>query len=90
MSKAYFANVLDRIRDGVERFWIFHCCAVFFALLVVQRNHGIVDASTLRQLAFGICWGLLPGCSFSLPASGVGGVCATAAEEPFRGYRGIG
>ena len=61
MSKAYFANVLDRIRDGVERFWIFHFCAVFFALLVVQRNHGIVDASTARQMSHGICWGALAG-----------------------------
>ena len=61
MSNAYFANVLDRIRDGVERFWIFHFCAVFFALLVVQRNHGIVDASTARQMSHGICWGALAG-----------------------------
>ena len=33
----------------------------FFAFLYVLINHCIVDASTSRQLAFGICWGLLPG-----------------------------
>ena len=61
MSKSYFANVIDRIRDGMARFWIFHCCAVFFALHYVQINHCIVDVSTSWQLAFCICWGALAG-----------------------------
>ena len=39
----------------------FRIAARFFSFLYVLINHCIVDASTLRQLAFGICWGLLPG-----------------------------
>ena len=61
MSKAYFANVLDRIRDGVERFWIFHFCALFVSVLTVQAIHGVVHSSMARQMSLGICWGALAG-----------------------------
>ena len=60
-SKAHFANVLDRIRDGVERFWVFHLCAFFISVLAVQKNHGIIHASMANQLSHGICMGMLVG-----------------------------
>ena len=61
MSKTYFENILNKSRDGVERFWIFHLCAFFVAVLVVQANHGMVGNSMAQQMARGICWGALAG-----------------------------
>ena len=85
MSKSYFANVIDRIRDGMARFWIFHCCAVFFSRFITFRSI-IVLLMPLRRGNWrsAFAGGLLPGCSFSLPASGVGGVCAKSMPLSIR------
>ena len=52
-----FAKVVERIQNGIERFWIFHL-SVFLAVIVfIQSNHDMISSSTAINLIRGVCWG---------------------------------
>ena len=56
-----FAKVVERIQNGIERFWIFHL-SVFLAVIVfIQSNHDMISSSTAINLIRGVCWGALSG-----------------------------
>ena len=61
MIKASFAAVLNQIRNGIERFWLFHICSVLIAVQCILANHGLVSRADMVNMVRGIVWGALTG-----------------------------
>ena len=59
--KKTVAKVLEKVLDGGRRFWIFHLCAVAFAVLLVLANHDVVSDEFSVKVSQGIFWGALAG-----------------------------
>ena len=61
MIKVSLTKVLDKISDGVRRFWPCHLCTVLAADLFVLVNHDWMDGSAMLNAMWGIFWGALAG-----------------------------
>ena len=61
MIKASFAAVLNQIRNGIERFWLFHICSVLIAVQCILANHDFVSRADMVNMVRGIVWGALTG-----------------------------
>ena len=54
MIKVSLTKVLDKISDGVRRFWPCHLCTVLAAVLFVLANHDWMDGSAMLNAMLGI------------------------------------
>ena len=61
MIKVSLTKVLDKISDGVRRFWPCHLCTVLATDLFVLVNHDWMDGSAMLNAMWGIFWGALAG-----------------------------
>ncbi|MBR6585827.1 MAG: DUF4153 domain-containing protein [Kiritimatiellae bacterium] len=61
MIKASFSMTVNRIRNGIERFWLFHICSILIAVQCVLANHDVVSRSEMVNMVRGIVWGALTG-----------------------------